>query len=122
VGFNGKILVIDDDDLLRMLMVSILENENYFIAEAKTGYEAEQKLSEQPYDLVILDKKLPDMNGTQLIPKIKDYAPDSKVFILSGFNNVESESNIDEEKADAYLVKPINPEELLKTISFNLKK
>jgi DNA-binding response OmpR family regulator len=103
-------------------MISILEDENYIIGEAKTGHEAEQQLIEQTYDLVILDKKLPDINGTELISKIKDYNPESKVIILTGYSNVEDESPLDQEKADAYLVKPINPDNLLKEIQLNLEK
>jgi DNA-binding NtrC family response regulator len=117
-----KILVVDDDDVLRESMVNILENEGYIIDVAKSGYEAEMKLLNQVYNLVLLDIRLPDTTGIQLLSKINKYAPRMKKIVLTGFPDTDTAIKSVNEKADAYLVKPFDPEELLIVIADNLKQ
>ena len=66
-----RILVVDDDDVLRESMVNILESEGYVLDVAKSGYEAEMKLRNQVYNLVLLDVQLPDGNGLNQLSLIK---------------------------------------------------
>jgi DNA-binding response OmpR family regulator len=117
-----KILIVDDDDVLRESMVNILENEEYIIDVAKSGYEAEMKLLNQVYNLVLLDIQLPDTTGIQLLSKINKYAPRMKKIVLTGFPDTETAIKSVNEKADAYLVKPFDPEELLIVIADNLRQ
>ncbi|MCJ7730877.1 response regulator [Candidatus Bathyarchaeota archaeon] len=117
-----KILVVDDDDVLRESMVNILENEGYIIDVAKSGYEAEMKLLNQVYNLVLLDIRLPDTTGIQLLSKINKYAPRMKKIVLTGFPDTDTAIKSVNEKADAYLVKPFDPEELLIVIADNLRQ
>ncbi len=117
-----KILIVDDDDVLRESMVNILENEGYIIDVAKSGYEAEMKLMNQVYNLVLLDIRLPDTTGIQLLSKINEYAPRMKKIVLTGFPDTETAIKSVNEKADAYLVKPFDPEELLIVIADNLRQ
>lgn len=117
-----KILVVDDDDMLRELMVTILENEGYMLDAAKSGYEAELKIKNKIFNLVILDIRLPDTNGIDLLAKINQSAPRMKKIVLTGYPDADTAIKSVNENADAYLVKPFEPEKLLEIISENLKQ
>ena len=116
-----KILVVDDDDALRESIVSILESEGYVLDVAKSGYEAEIKLQNKIYNLVLLDIRLPDITGVELLAKINKYTPKTKKIVLTGFPDIETAIKSVNEKADAYLVKPFNPDALLDVIAENLE-
>jgi len=122
VNSFDKILVVDDDDMLRELMVTILENEGYILDVAKSGYEAELKLKNKIFNLVILDIRLPDTNGIDLLAKINQSAPRMKKIVLTGYPDADTAIKSVNENADAYLVKPFEPEKLLEIISENLKQ
>lgn len=115
-----KILIVDDDDTLRESMVSILESEGYMLDVARSGGEAETKIRNNVYNLILLDIRLPDISGIELLAKINDYAPRMKKIMLTGFPDTNSAIKSVNEKADAYLVKPFDPEKLLEVISENL--
>ena len=117
-----KILVVDDDDALRESIVSILESEGYILDVAKSGFEAEIKLRNNIYNLVLLDIKLPDITGIELLSKINKYTPRTKKIILTGFPDTETAIKSVNEKADAYLVKPFDPDALLEVISEHLEQ
>lgn len=115
-----KILIVDDDDSLRESMVSILESEGYILDVAKSGQEAETKIKNNVYNLVLLDIRLPDINGIELLAKINKYSPKVKKIMLTGFPDTNSAIKSVNGKADAYLVKPFDPEKLLEIIAENL--
>ena len=115
-----KILIVDDDDTLRESMVSILECEGYMLDVARSGYEAENKIKNNSYNLVLLDIRLPDTTGIELLSKINEYAPRMKKIMLTGFPDTESAIKSVNEKADAYLVKPFDPAKLIQIIKENL--
>ena len=116
-----KILVVDDDDALRESIVSILESEGYVLDVAKSGFEAEIKLRNKIYNLVLLDIRLPDITGIELLAKINKFTPRTKKIVLTGFPDTETAIKSVNEKADAYLVKPFDPDALLEVIAENLE-
>jgi two-component system response regulator PilR (NtrC family) len=117
-----KILVVDDDNELRESIVQILENEGYVLDVAKNGYEAEMKFRNNFYNLALIDLRLPDITGIDLLSKINMYTPKTKKIILTGFPDAETAIKSVNEKADAYLVKPFNPKKLLEIIAENLEQ
>lgn len=122
VSTYDKILVVDDDDALRESIVSILESEGYVLDVAKSGFEAEIKLRNKIYNLVLLDIKLPDITGIELLAKINQFTPRTKKIVLTGFPDTETAIKSVNEKADAYLVKPFDPDTLLEIIAENLEQ
>jgi DNA-binding NarL/FixJ family response regulator len=122
VNTYDKILIVDDDDILRESMVTILENEGYILDVARSGYEAKLKLNNKIFNLVILDIRLPDTNGLDLLTSINREAPMMKKIVLTGFPDTETAIKSVNEKADAYLVKPFEPEKLIEVISEKLKQ
>jgi DNA-binding NtrC family response regulator len=117
---KGKILIVDDDFGLLESTVLILENEGFFVETASNGKEAENKVMMQFYNVIIIDLKLPDISGIELLTKINSISPRTKKIILTGYPDTSSAINALNEKADAYLVKPFNSNSLINLINENI--
>lgn len=115
-----SILIIDDDKYIQQVFTRILGKQGYLIDCAETGQEAIEKLQNQKYDIALIDVKLPDTNGTDLISKIHAMHPDIIKIAITGFPSLEDATKVVDRGACAYLVKPVKPEELIKIISEKL--
>lgn len=114
-----KILLIDDEKPTRMVLRHLLENSDidYFqISEAKNGEEGYQVFCEIKPDILLLDINMPHMNGIEFLEKIEENIGDTKVIILSGYEEFQFAQKAIQYHVIAYLLKPINREELFKTI------
>ncbi|HUP31181.1 MAG TPA: response regulator, partial [Usitatibacter sp.] len=110
------ILNVDDNDTLRYVKSRILRQAGFEVAEAATGAEALARLAERSPALVLLDVKLPDMNGRSICAEIKSHADTSSIVVLqTSASHIESRHRVlsYEAGADGYLVEPIEPEELV---------
>ena len=116
-----KILIVDDDTILQESLVSILESEGYYIDTAKTGAEAEAKVRKEFFHIALLDVRLPDMTGTDLLVKINKIAPRMKKLVLTGYPDASSAIQAVNQRADAYLTKPFDPDELIRLIAENIE-
>jgi DNA-binding response OmpR family regulator len=99
----------------------ILQKNGYEIDVAETGKEAIEKADTRHYDLALVDIRLPDMDGTDLLAQIKKQLQNTIKIMITGFPSIESGVKALDEGADAYLVKPVKPEELLMLIEEKLK-
>ena len=119
-----QILVVDDDKSILRTFTRILQKSGYTIDAAETGKEAIEKSKKQRYDLALIDIRLPDIDGTELLVKLQKTMPDAVKIMITGFPSLETGVKALDEGADAYLVKPVKPEELLALIEekFKLKK
>jgi DNA-binding response OmpR family regulator len=115
------ILVVDDDKSILRTFTRILQKNGYTIDAAETGREAIEKAEAKHYDLALVDVRLPDMDGTDLLAKMKNTLHDTIKIMITGFPSLESGIKALDEGADAYLVKPVKPEELLMLIEEKLK-
>ena len=115
-----KILVVDDDMSLQESLVTILEAEGYYVDTAKTGQEAKVKVKSGNYNIALLDIRLPDMTGIELLGIINELSPRTKKLVLTGYPDAPSAIRAVNEKADAYLVKPFDPIELIDLIEEHL--
>jgi DNA-binding response OmpR family regulator len=115
------ILVVDDDKSILRTFTRILQKNGYIIDAAETGREAIEKAEAKHYDLALVDVRLPDMDGTDLLAKMKNTLHDTIKIMITGFPSLESGIKALDEGADAYLVKPVKPEELLMLIEEKLK-
>lgn len=115
-----KILIVDDDDTIRKTLKAILEDEGYFVDLAATGKEAIQKTEETVYNVALLDIRLPDMEGVELLKLIKDNVPKTRKIMLTGYPSMQNAIAALNKGADAYLVKPVDVEKLLGTINNQL--
>ena len=121
VNKKEKILIVDDDPLLQESLVSILESEGYYIDTAKTGAEAEAKVRKEFFHIALLDIRLPDTTGTDLLVKLNKTASRMKKLIMTGYPDASSAIQAVNQRADAYLTKPFEPDELIQLITENLE-
>ncbi len=117
-----RILVVDDDDSIRTVLKVILEDEGYIVDLAKNGKEAIEKSNIIFYNMALIDFKLPDMDGTDLLGAMKETTPKMIKIIITGYPTLQNAVNAVNEHADGYIIKPLNMENLLKTIKKHLKK
>ena len=116
-----RILVIDDDKSILRTFTRILQKNGYEIDVAETGREALEKTETNCYALALIDIRLPDMDGTDLLAKMQKTTRDAVKIMITGFPSLENGVKALDEGADAYLVKPVKPEELLALIEEKLK-
>ena len=112
---KGKILIVDDEPQLRQLLKTILEPD-YNIAEAENGAALQKCLLGDPVDVVLLDLKLPDANGLDLLPQIKKAWPDSEVIVLTGEATFEAAVQATKRGAYHFINKPFDPQVLEVTL------
>jgi DNA-binding response OmpR family regulator len=116
-----KILVIDDDKSVLRTFTLILKKDDYDVDIAETGKEALKKAEAGEYDAALVDVRLPDMDGTDLLPRLQKVLPGAVKIIITGFPSLETGIKSLDVGADAYLVKPVRPEDLLVLIKEKIK-
>jgi DNA-binding NtrC family response regulator len=102
-------------------MKAILEDEGYIVDLAATGSEAIQKTKEKAYNIALLDIRLPDMEGVELLKLIKDTVPHTRKIMVTGYPSMQNAVAALNKNADAYLIKPVNVEKLLNTVKEQLQ-
>jgi len=119
---NSKktILVVDDDKSILRTFTRILQKSGYDIDTAETGKEAIERTEKRHYDLALVDIRLPDIDGTDLLAKLKKPLQSTVKIMITGFPSLETGVKALDEGADAYLVKPVKPQELLLLIEEKL--
>ncbi len=118
---HTRILVVDDDETIRTTMKAILEDEGYLVDLAATGKEAIQKTQETSYNVALLDIRLPDIEGIELLKLMKDGVPRTRKIMVTGYPSMQNAINALNKNADAYLLKPVDVEKLLITVKEQLK-
>ncbi len=114
VGETKKtILLVDDDTSILRAFSRILKRKGYEIETAQTGQEAIDKANMRHFDLVLLDLRLPDMYGTDILALARRQLEQTPKIMITGFPSLESGVKALDEGADAYLIKPVRAEELL---------
>ncbi len=116
-----RILVVDDDETIRTTMKAILQDEGYLVDLAATGKEAIQKTEEKNYNLALLDIRLPDMEGVELLKLMKDNIPRTRKIMVTGYPSMQNAISALNKNADAYLLKPVDVEKLLRTVKEQLE-
>jgi CheY-like chemotaxis protein len=109
-----RILLVDDEEHIRLLFKEELEEEGYLVELASNGFEALDKLKARPFDLVVLDIKMPGMDGIQTLNEIKKLNKDQHVILCSAYG--EFKQDFSSWVSDAYVVKSADTRELKNTI------
>jgi DNA-binding NtrC family response regulator len=113
---KSSILVVDDEDALRTVLSSELLNEGYEVHSAADGDDAITELDKGQYDLVLLDIKMPRMNGFEVLKHIKQNHVRTKVVMLTGFADLKNAIESKKLGADDFVSKPYDLVDLLTTI------
>ena len=119
---NARILVVDDDENIRKVEVAILEDKGYLVEAVGTAREAIEKSKRKFYNVALIDIRLPDMEGIELLTKIRDTTPKMRKIIVTGYPTLQNAVDAVNKGADAYIVKPFDVEKVLGTIEQQLRK
>ena len=113
-----RILLAEDEEVLRMLVVDTLEDEDYIVDEAADGGEAMELFQNHSYDLVILDYMMPIFTGLEVIEKIRNAETEghTKILMLSAKNQSYEQEQILQTGADYFMAKPFSPMKLLELV------
>ena len=117
-----RILVIDDDEGVLKSMMRLLEFEGYAVDTAKTGKEAVEKSKLNFYNLALIDIRLPDMEGTQLLSELKETTPKMRKIIVTGYPDVQNAIAAVKKGADDFITKPVKIDLLIHSIKEQLGK
>lgn len=115
---RATILIVEDEETQRSLLAGLLKNEGYTVEEAGTGALAAEIFNAKPIDIVLLDFKLPDMDGLTVLKTLKDINPEVEVIMITAFGSIENAVSALKIGATEYLTKPIDLDDLL----FKIKK
>jgi DNA-binding NtrC family response regulator len=122
MGETARILVIDDDENIRKVLVTILEDEGYIVESVDTGRKAIEKTKRNFYNLALIDVRLPDMEGIELLTRMKDTTPKMRKIIITGYPTLQNAVEAVNKGADAYVLKPFDVEKVLTKIKEQLKR
>jgi two-component system response regulator AtoC len=122
MGETARILIIDDDENIRKVLAAILEDEGYSVELVDTAKKAIEKTRRNYYNLALIDVRLPDMEGIELLTKMTDTTPRMRKIIITGYPTLQNAVEAVNKGANAYVMKPFDMEKVLKEIKEQLKK
>jgi len=114
---KAKLLIVDDEDTLRMLVRTELEENGYAVDDAEDGEKALEKIQADSYDLVILDIAMPGLNGLKVLQKIRETNNAVKVIMLTGVDELKIARDSLQLGASDFLTKPYDIKTLLACIN-----
>ena len=117
-----SILIVDDDLGILKSFKDILEPQGYSVDTAETALEAVEKSKAHPYNLAIIDIKLRDIEGTDLLARVHEILPRARKIMITGYPSLENAVDSVNFQADAYIIKPVSPENFLRVIAENMDK
>jgi DNA-binding NtrC family response regulator len=110
----ANILIVDDEEVVRLSHLRSLQSVNCNARVAEDGFKAIQVMEQQPFDVVLLDLRMPDLDGMEVLKTIKDRWPDSEVVVITGYPTIESAKEAVRLGAYNYIAKPVGPDEVIK--------
>ncbi len=122
IAEKPSILIIDDDVSILRTLAKIFQRKGYFVAVAEKGKEAIEKINSNHFDVALIDLCLPDMEGIELLSKLRETKPKMRKIIITGYPTLQNAVGAVNQGADAYVMKPFDVEKMLKTIKEQLKK
>ena len=110
---SHKILIVDDEDLIRESLAFILRKEGFVVTEARNGAEAVEEIKTTKFDICITDIEMPKLRGTELLDKISEISPDTFVIIITAYASIETAITALRKGAFDYIIKPIDFDDLI---------
>lgn len=108
-----KILVVDDEEVIRLCLSRTLSGERCNVDVVTNGTDALRLMEQRPFDVVLLDVRMPGLDGMTVLKTIKQKWPDSEVIIITGYPEVESAKKAVTLGAYDYLAKPVGPDDVI---------
>jgi len=122
MGETTRILIVDDDENIRKVLTTILEDEGYDVESVDTAKKAIERTRRKFYNLALIDIRLPDMEGIELLTKMKNTTPKIRKIIITGYPTLQNAVEAVNRGADAYIMKPFDMEKVLEAMKDQLKK
>jgi DNA-binding NtrC family response regulator len=119
---KNTVLIVDDDRAILESAKAIIESAGYAVQTAETARDAIRKAKSDWFDIALLDIKLPDMEGTELLKQLQEIKPRMIKIMVTGYASLDSAIQCVNLEAKAYIVKPFNPADLLQVIEEKLKE
>lgn len=119
---KGNILIVDDDPSIRKVLAAILEEKGYSVDAVDEGKKAIRKSKTRFYNLALIDIRLPDMEGTELLTQMKETVPGMMKVMITGYPSLKNAVEALNKGADAYIIKPLDIDNALSVIEGLLKK
>ena len=107
-----KVLVVDDDSLMKDFLKEALGRSDYSVDLASTGEEALEKIKDRDYDIILSDIRMPSMSGMELLKVTREYVPDAKVVMMTAYGTVENAVEAMKLGAFDYVMKPFSADEI----------
>jgi DNA-binding NtrC family response regulator len=111
-----KVIIVDDEERFRNTMCKLLTVRGLAAVTAGSGSEALEKLKDESYDVAILDVRMPEMTGVQVLAEMRKIAPDIEAIIMTGYASVDTAKDIIKLGAYDYMLKPYTVDELMEKI------
>src|SRR2546423_3542694 len=108
----ANLLIVDDEPGMRQLLSHVFGRANHSVRAAENGAKALELLKQEPADLIVSDVRMPDMNGIELLRKVREFVPDAAVVLMTAFATVETAREAFKLGADDFIQKPFDVEEL----------
>jgi len=122
-GMSGvKVLVVDDEDVIRRGICRVMEGRGYQAEAAESGYGAVEKLQKTPFSIVITDLKMPGMDGIEVLKAIKILQPEVPVIIITGYSTVDTAVEAMKNGAFDYIAKPFTPDQMIEMVEKALEQ
>jgi DNA-binding response OmpR family regulator len=122
MDYTGRVLVVDDEQPVRVTLKEVLSREGYEVLIASDGQEALQVMGDTAVDLVMVDLKMEGIDGLTLVGEIKERWPTTVLIILTGYATLESALKALRYGAHDYLLKPSGPEDIKRSVRQGLEK
>ena len=110
------LLVVDDEEGMRETLTDILEEFGFDVDSARDGREAVDRVSERDYDLLLMDIKMPEMDGVEALTKIKSFSPQIPIIMMTAYADSSAVEEAREQGAEAVVYKPLDMGSLLAMI------
>ena len=113
----AKIILAEDDSDMRRFLVKALQNAGYDVISFDNGLSAYQRLREEPFELLLTDIVMPEMDGIELARRASELDPDIKIMFITGFAAVALNSDSEAQKNAKVLSKPVHLRELVSEVN-----
>jgi DNA-binding NtrC family response regulator len=110
---KAKILIVDDEEVVRLSYTRILSGTHCNVKAVSTWTQVAQLMQEDPFDVVLLDLRMPEMDGITVLRALKQRWPESEVIIITGYPTLESAKEAVALGAYDYLTKPVGPDQVI---------
>jgi DNA-binding NtrC family response regulator len=117
-----SILVVDDDQKMLEMLTEILTDKGYSVTCVNAGKKAVAESFKQLYNLALIDIHLPDMEGTELLSKLRKSEPEMIKIIITGNATLDNSIEATNKGVDGYILKPFDPKKLINLIETKLKE